>query len=212
MEIKVLITSCGRPDLLHQTLRSFLKNQQAAFESIIVHEDHEFRTDEMSELYEFTGQNIKTVFTKQIGQHASIEKFLNDNSDKYYLHLEEDWSFENTFDWITESIKIMEADPTVIKVLARKGSPHPCVHDHELMDHQSLCKFGYIQPWENKGIQWHGFSWNPGITRLDLLKQFIPFPKWEQELAELIFTKGYKVVELEKGIYTHIGEGSSTHE
>jgi hypothetical protein len=142
-----------------------------------------------------------------IGQHKSIQFFLYGLTDKYYLHLEDDWLFDNSYDWISESVKIMEADPSIIKVLCRNGSPHPCTHD--LVSESGLA-YGIIEPWENDGIIWHGFSWNPGVTRLDLLKQFVPFGEREQNVAEAIHAAGYKVAELSIPIYTHIGEGRST--
>lgn len=184
--MEALITSCGRFDLLSQTLESLYKDlKNKVF--VTINEDG---------------------LTK-IGQHKSIEKFLKKASGKYYFHCECDWEFNNHYDWINESLKIMEADSSVIKVLCRENSPHPCIHNHAIEDG---VPFGYIEPWQNNGITWHGFSWNPGITRLDLLKKFIPFGPYEQDVAEAIYKAGYKVVELSKPIYKHIGDGRSTHE
>jgi hypothetical protein len=177
-----LLTSCGRIDLLKMTLESLYKDQQSKL-FVTIHEDGLSRT----------------------GQHASIQNFLKYNNDKYYLHCEEDWEFNNSYDWISESVKIMESDPTIIKVLCRDGSPHPCCHDIKK-------GYGLLDPWENDGIKWHGFSWNPGVTRMDLLKQFIPFANYEQDVAREIYNAGYKVAELIKPIYKHIGNGRSTHE
>lgn len=176
-----LLTSCGRFDLLTKTLESLYENQQSKFH-LTINEDG----------------------LSRIGQHKSIENFLDKNESKYYLHLEEDWLFENTYDWIAKSIEIMESDPTIIKVLCRSDSPHtPKVFTDG---------WGFIEPWQNTdSIWWCGFSWNPGITRLDLLKQFIPFKKWEQDVAEDIYNKGFKIAMLEKGVCKHIGDGRSTH-
>jgi hypothetical protein len=196
-----LLTSCGRFDLLQHTVDSLLKNQQVNL-FIDIHEDSNTINFQNKDL-----PNINVVFTGGRGQHASIERFLNRYPDqKHYLHLEDDWEFNNDYNWIERSLEIMKQDPSVIKVLCRENSPHPCKHDVNL-------GYGYIHPWQAPdGTVWHGFSWNPGVTRLDLLKQFIPFPKWEQELAANIFNAGYKVVELIKPVYKHIGDGRSTHE
>lgn len=212
--MKTLITSNKRHDLLQETLDSFWDNQYFDRIRIKLHEDEFFDEDGSLLLKNICYQVDDVSFTEKIGQHKSIEKFIDEAPDnKYYLHLENDWHFTNTYNWIQASIDIMEADPKVIKVLARKDSPHlkmdffgtvnvggfKCVNIHEL------------RPWENNGINWKGFSWNPGVTRLDLLRQFAPFGKHEQDVADAVHTAGYKVVALEQGVYTHIGEGRSTH-
>lgn len=186
------LTSCGRFDLLKETIETLYKNQQSKF-SLIINDDALLR----------------------MGQHASIEMFLkNSPNEKYYLHLEDDWSFENSYDWIRDSIEIMENNPDIIKVVCRKDSQHPCVHDKSLIGaHIPEQKWGILQaPWHHEGISWQGFTWNPGVTRLDLIKKFIPFRKWEQDVAEDIQAAGYKVAELESKIYKHIGYERSTHE
>lgn len=182
--MEVLITSCGRNDLLSKTINSLIKNQTEKL-FIIINEDG---------------------FSK-IGQHASIERYLKSDmpNSKYFIGCEDDWEFDNYYDWISESIKIMEADPTIIKVLCRLDFVHPVEFKNG---------YGILEPWTDpwKSNVWHGFSWNPGITRLDLLKQFTPFEKTEQEVSEAIYKAGYKTVILEKGVCKHIGQDRSTHE
>ena len=209
-----LLTSCGRFDLLEKTIESLFINQHYILDyhkeiRLYINEDSLNSDDKISDFIEKGPMqvwhgNYKFIRTNGIGQHASIEEFIKNRSEKYCLFLEDDWLFDNSYDWVGESIKIMERDHSIIKVLARADSPHPCIHDKE--------GYGILQPWENNGITWNGYSWNPGVTRLDLLKQFLPFPKWEQDLATEIHNAGYKVAELEKGIYKHIGDGRSTHE
>lgn len=220
-----LLTSAGRIDLLEKTLESFYKDQQHNI-NLIIHEDNQAPDLEgmIKYIERFLKPSDKIVYMNHTNQHKSIEQFLENNESKYFVHLEDDWHFENTYDWITASISIMEANNKVIKVLCREGSPHPCTHSYVyycnqifygrpvVMPPQVGISFGYVDPWPAPdNITWYGFSWNPGVTRFDLLKKFLPFPKWEQELAKNIFDAGYKVVELAKPIYKHIGDGRSTH-
>lgn len=201
-----LITSCGRPDLLTQTINSLVENQVHKL-AIAINEDSE----SVSIIPPIPNTMINTYHVKGRNQHASIEKFLRaavKGVQKYYLHCEDDWLFDNSYDWITESIKIMQNDPKIIKVLCRFDSPHPCEHNININDTLS---YGILESWGNEGILWKGFSWNPGVTRLDLLSGFMPFPKTEQELAELIYNEGYKVAELSIPIYKHLGDGKSTY-
>lgn len=227
-----LVTSCGRFDLLADTLKSLNKNQKHEL-IIFVNEDCGDPLCKPEIIGEIKGDcgyffdNLNVVFSEKIGQHKSIEKLLRISNDKYYLHCEDDWEFNNTYDWIQTSIDIMEADPTIIKVLCNSDSPHPCRYDRSIFG--GYCRdymtgetstssvfhynYGYIEPWEDPWHKtlWHGFSWNPGVTRLDLLKKFVPFGKWEQDVAKSIYDAGYKVVRLENGVCKHIGEGRSTH-
>lgn len=209
-----LTTSCNRPDLLEITLKSFYKKNPYVID-MVIHEDSKEGLDNRTRLPNYYNTFLR--LTNGMGQHKSIEVFLQENKDKYqgryYVHLEDDWEFSNSYDWISDSVSIMEQDQSIIKVLAREGSPHPCEHDQMLVyGNTPTRKYGYLKPWTGSdGIEWSGFSWNPGVTRMDLLKQFAPFPKYEQELAEKIYLAGYKVVELADPVYKHIGEGRSTH-
>lgn len=207
--LKTLITSCNRYDLLSKTMHSLTTNQSYHLD-FTIHEDHPnlFKIPyEMGGIHaDFPQAMIQ--FTRGAGQHGSIERYLKHLKDKYYLHCEDDWEFSNHYDWISSSILLMDVDPMIIKVLARDTSPHPCEHDQSFHH----LKYGYLKPWMSDDyIMWCGFSWNPGVTRVDLLKEFMPFPKWEQDLAEQIYKKGYKVVELADKVYKHIGDGRSTH-
>lgn len=207
-----LLTSSGRYDLLEKTLRSFFHKQQTYID-LIIHEDSD--TNEKIIVPRYPGlRRESTIYIKGKNQHASIEKFLayefrtvTDRDEKYYLHLEDDWEFENIYDWIKESIKIMEQDDSIIKVLARQDIAHgnltPVLGKN----------YSILEPWaSDDSIVWHGFGWNPGLTRIDLLKRFLPFPEKEQHLSEKIYEAGYKTVQLNKPVYKHIGEGRSTHE
>ena len=198
-----LITSCNRHDLLIRTIYSLVKDQKHKL-AIAINED----SDNVCDIPFIPNTMINTYKLGGKGQHRSIEMFVNaasKNNTKYYLHVEDDWEFNNYYDWITESIRIMESDSSIIKVLCRIGSPHPCNHDQEK-------GYGILEPWNSSdGNTWHGFSWNPGVTRLDLLREFVPFPKWEQELAENIHKAGYKIAELINPVYKHIGDERSTH-
>lgn len=202
-----LITSCNRHDLLRLTIASLILKQQFEPLEIVIHEDSESLPDIVMD-------EIEIRKTGGAGQHLSIECFLRGFSDSYYLHCEDDWEFRNTYNWIQTSLDIMKSDDKIIKVVARKESPHPCKHNMGLLKaaYQRVQYYGYLKPWtSNDGIEWKGFSWNPGVTRADLLREFMPFPKWEQELAEKIYEKGYRVVELAHSVYTHTGEDRSTH-
>lgn len=210
----VFVTSCGRPDLLEQTLSSFFLNNPLDKINLIIHEDSKDIdlavqcATVAGKFYDKCNQ-LSFIHTQGIGQHASIEKFLREAPDEqYYIHLEDDFEFDNSYDWIRESIGLMEYHDQIIKVLCRKDTEHPCEHDLQSF---TFRKWGVIKPWENKGIKWYGFSWNCGVTRLDYLRK-ITLPTWEQDVAERLHILDYRVAELKDKIYTHIGYNRSTHQ
>lgn len=211
-KLLTFITACGRPDLLAQTLDSLLSNQQREL-MFVIHEDStdlNLCKESRDICKKYPSVIIQHIRTNGIGQHASIEKFLKYKfTDKYYLHCEEDWLFQNYYDWITESIILMEEDQRIIKTLARIDREHPTAFDKWLG--KDNAKFGYLEPWVNDNIKWHGFSWNPGITRLDYIKNIPPFDRWEQEVSQKIYNEGYKTIQLSESVYEHIGNGRSTH-
>lgn len=216
-----LITSCNRHELLQQTIDSLLKDQKQKL-AIAINEDG----PSVMLMPAVPGHMINTYKLDGKGQHHSIGLFIfnaSKNKHRYYLHLEDDWLFDNSYDWIMESVKILQSDPMIIKVLCRSDSPHPVVYDRIINKSGQQIKlkdeylddatFGILEPWTDlwKGHIWHGFSWNPGVTRLDLMPQFLPLPETEQQVAEQIYLKEYKIAVLRKGVCAHIGENKSTH-
>ena len=192
-----LLTSFKRHDLLKLTVNSLFENQQHKID-LTVNED--------SSQVVSLGEHIKVTNTPNIGQYRVIEKFVNENKAKYYLHLEDDWLFNNSYDWIGKSIEILKNNPDVIKVICRADAVHPCEFNAD--------GWGVLHPWNDpwKGHLWHGFGWNPGVTRLDYLKKIGPFSKTEQQTSKRIHELGYKTVLLENGVCSHIGFNRSTHE
>jgi hypothetical protein len=207
--MKVFITSCNRFDLLQRTIKSLVDKQAHPITEIVVHEDGV--GGNVPRLYH--GNIPLTVkYTNGIGQHKSIEKFLNENNDKYFLGCEDDWEFDNYYDWIGDSVTLMNHDTSIIKVLCRADSIHPCVHDKWITNGGAkIIRYGELKKWRTT-CDWYGFSWNCGVTRADLLKQIMPFGKYEQDVVFDVFKAGYKTVELEKKVYKHIGDNRSTHE
>ncbi len=213
-----LITSCNRHELLQQTIDSLLKDQKQKL-AIAINED----STTVMLMPAVPGHIINTYRLDGKGQHHSISLFLfnaSKNGHRYYLHCEDDWLFDNSYDWIMESVKILQSDPMIIKVLCRADSPHPVVYDRKINKKgyqekvtEDEATFGILEPWTDpfKGHKWHGFSWNPGVTRLDLMPQFLPLPETEQQVAEQIYLAEYKVAVLKVGVCTHIGGNQSTH-
>jgi hypothetical protein len=134
------------------------------------------------------------------GQIKSISHYFENAHGKYYLHLEDDWFFNprTVQHFIKDSIEIMEQDPNIIKVLSRAEFK---------MNTEVKNGIEYICETELYGKVWHGFSWNPGVSRLDLLKAR-NLDQHEHDINLDVHGLGYRVAYLPYNVYTHIGHNS----
>lgn len=177
-----VITACGREELLDHTKSSLIVNTDFTLK-LEVYNDRQ-----------------------RIGQNWNINQALEGRKEKYYLHCEDDWLFQdNNRAWINESLKILRDNPNIIKVINRADAVHPCEFEHGT--------YGILEKWVDPwvGNEWHGFGWNVGVTHLDLLSHFLPIDCSEQELSKRIYEAGFRTALLKNSTAIHIGEGQSTH-
>lgn len=177
-----IITACGRDALLEQTKQSLIANT-----------DFSLKLEVYNDLY-------------RVGQNWNLNQALQGRKEKYYLHCEDDWLIQDTNKyWVDESLKILADNPRIIKVINRSDSVHPCDFEHGnygILNH-------WVDPWCH--VDWFGFGWNVGVTRLDLLQRFMPIVGKEQDLSKRIHDAGYKVALLKNSTAIHIGGEQSTH-
>jgi hypothetical protein len=143
VQYTLVITSCGRPDLLKRTFESFLVYAENGPRETIVIDDGDMpRPDWLPR------HNTKWVNNgKQRGQIFSIDKAYEQIKTPYLFHCEDDWQFiESGF--ITQSHDILEKHSDVHAVMVRNDQ-HPI-------------------DWA-KG--WGHFSFNPGMRRLSDYKR-----------------------------------------
>lgn len=96
--VSVVVTSCGRFDLLHRTLRSFYKFNTYPIEELIIIEDS----------FDNKGQIVR------------IDEAYSRVKTPYIFHLEDDWEFTHG-GFIEKSLEILK-DPLVMQVWLMK--PH----------------------------------------------------------------------------------------
>lgn len=196
MKINAFLTSCNRPDELRRTLKS-LEPIRDQISVLTIHEDCDMK--ELKGIWQQSGLPLRIVRMNR-GQIGSICHYMENAKGKYYLHLEDDWLFNhNVNSFIQDSIDIMEQDGNIIKVLA-KG-----VHK---MNTELINGIEYITETEHCEQLWYGFSWNPGVTRLDLLSKR-NLNQSEHDINLDIQSIGYRVAYLPYDLYKHIGQNST---
>ena len=90
-EVSIVITSCGRPDLLERTIGSFLKyNPETPIAQWIISEDSgipDINKDIVAKYPTFTWIHAR----ERRGQIKSIDEAYSHVKTPYVFHLEEDW-------------------------------------------------------------------------------------------------------------------------
>jgi hypothetical protein len=192
--VTVVITSCGRWDLLEKTLYSFTACNTYPIDRYILIEDSgkaEMK-DKIMEKYPFIDVVLNEV---PIGQIASIDTAYQMVTTPYIFHLEDDWHFHTEGDFIKESIDILERHGACLQVWIRDNEDNP---------HKAT---KVIPEWEG----WNGFSFNPGLRRLADYHEIAPYSKWKDEkgIDEEYKKLGYFSVILPETYCYHIGYNRS---
>lgn len=169
--ITVVVTACNRPDLLERTLDSFFVfNTYQHITKVIVVEDSGILG--LNDRLKGKFANTVTWLDNEtrLGQIAAIDRAYAPVDTPYIFHCEEDWEFyEKGF--IEPSMAILEANQKVIMVWLRAHDDtmgHP-LDENFLGVAKTSCgdEVKYrIMALDYDG-RWHGFSFNPGLRRLE---------------------------------------------
>lgn len=226
-KITLVLTSCGRIDLLEQTLDSFFQwNDYPITEYIITEDSADPKVFEDCEKLnrEKYNNKLKFIFNYQkLGQTASIDKAYAMVKTPYIFHCEEDWNFYRG-GFIKQSIDLLNIYPNILQAWIRpKSDGHvnriaPLVFKVNGIPFRKVLPATFytgriLEDGKREIVQnYNGFSFNPGVKRLrdyKLLKG--GYSKYNQEhLIDYFYRDaGYIVVGLgendQDGWVNHIG-------
>lgn len=219
-EITLVVTTCGRFDLLKQTISSFLACTDMIPASTILIDNAGNGTNPLFYKNEILQSlpNQKIIVNKQnIGQIRSIDKAYAEVNTEYIFHLEDDWLFYKYFDdkpFMAPSLSILKTIPNIINVNLRKrfdgtkGAQHPIINErHTTIDNYSY----YLYEYNYNGL-YHGFSFNPGLRRLADYKALGKYEYYgnEESIGKFYFENGYQAACLDECYCIHLGEYSVT--
>ena len=212
MDTTVVLTSCGRHDLLERTLQSFREfNTYEGIGKILVVEDGDGDPGEVCERHDADLLRIG----RRVGQMQAIDLAYAEVRTPYIFHLEDDWEFFRG-GFIEKSKAILNLDPSTLLVWLRSWDD---TNGHPLSFRSPEKDFGVLATGYEE--VWHGFTFNPALRRLSDYKRLGSFcaRKWEggpwtdgaaHEVAASQFYHqlGYRAVILEaEGYVRHIGYG-----
>jgi len=172
--ITMVVTSCGRQDLLAETLRSFEQFAPNTLDELIIVEDgpadNNFVKDIVPSAKKVT--LLSSPVTRR-GQLLNIEWAYSQVTTPYIFHCEDDWRFTKP-NFIEDSLRILEANTDCLMVHLRSHQDQwqeafnrSWIDDAEytLKDSQGTLTYWRTRPWiqHDGGF---GFTFNPGLRRL----------------------------------------------
>ncbi len=195
--VTVVLTSCGRQDLLERTLDSFfLYNTYPIREFIVIEDGGGSKNDYLRPRY--PRYPVTWLDTgERIGQVAAIDLAYAQVKTDLIFHCEDDWEFLRP-QFIERSLVILNSRPDILMVSLRdkddtNGYPvSDGVYFAEWVPYRLMHDSYDAGKW---GI-WNGFAWNPGLRRrrdYQLLGSFASLdplhtkPAWQVEREAGIF-------------------------
>ena len=169
--VTVVVTSCGRQDLLERTLDSFLRYNTYPIREFIVVEDGDGAPNRALAA-KYRQHPFKWLATgARVGQIAAIDTAYAAVKTGYIFHCEDDWEFVAP-GFIEKSLAILKSNNEVLQVWIRAVDD---TNAHPVLDYLfNAEEIPYRVP-QCSGYCWHGFSFNPGLRRrreYDLLGSF----------------------------------------
>lgn len=216
-KVTVCLTSCGRPDLLERTLKSFFEFNTYPIADFLIYEDdpnvYNQGVNNIAEKYEVKLFGDK----KNVGQIQAIDRLYGmvDDDCQYIFHLEDDWEFYSS-GFIEQSLEVLRSDPKIINVWIRNDldtNGHPV---ERVIKNAGSVRYRMMAP-VYRSI-WHGFTFNPGLRRksdydkigsYSKITAFDPKNPAQSEAAigRRYFRMGYKAAIIEgAGFVRHIGD------
>lgn len=197
-EVTLVITSCGRTDLLEKTVESFFKFNTYPIEKTIIVEDSG-KPQDFTHVKSMVTSPLEIIINEvNIGQVQSIDKAYARVETDYIFHCEEDWEFFKQ-GFIEKSFTILDTDPKLFTVWLRahNDTKNHAIFFHDPRSIPNTDDFYYLMD-DKRKTHWCGFTWNPGLRRTSDCMIFHPYNSLEVKKEK----NGLKVLgEIDLSIY-----------
>lgn len=208
-EITLMVTSCGRFDLLKRTLETFDRFNTAPIREVFITEDSGDEAVRECIPPGWQGHTTFIVNKPKLGQMRSIDAAYAKIKTLWVFHCEDDWDFYRP-GFIEESQALLEADPQALQVWLRSFNHDLQVHSPYvfLNERQVVQGIPFYQLGSHKA-DWQGFSFNPGLRRLVDYQQHAPYAEHsgEKSLSRVYAAENRYALILENDAVLHTGFG-----
>ncbi len=208
-DITLVVTSCGRLDLLKRTLESLDRFNTAPIREVFITEDA--GDDGVRAVIPAHWKEHCTFFVNRPkqGQLASIDLAYENVKTPYIFHCEDDWEFYRP-GFMEDSRAILERRPEILQVWLRNYIYDLCVHSPYIrLGARELIGGVPCYPLISDKPEWQGFSLNPGLRRLKEYRLCAPFAAYggEKALSQRYAELNLTAVTLEGDAVLHTGFG-----
>lgn len=206
-EITLMVTSCGRFDLLKRTLETFDRFNTAPIREVFITEDSGDAAVHDCVPAHWREHTTCIVNNPKLGQLRSIDAAYAQIKTKWVFHCEDDWEFYRP-GFIEDSQALLEADPQALQVWLRSFNHDLQVHSPYvfLTERQVVQGIPFYQLGSQKA-DWQGFSFNPGLRRLADYQRHAPYAghSGEKSLSRLYAAENRYALILENDAVLHTG-------
>jgi hypothetical protein len=206
----VVVTSCGRFDLLARTLASLRDKLDMAPAAWIIIEDS--GDGAVSDVVQSLGIEAEIILNRpQIGQMKSLDKLYGRVTTPYVFHCEDDWEFDRT-GFMAQSFALLEARPDYSIVCLR-----PRAEENKLVADMPMKVVAGVEVYEldpSLHPEYFSYAFNPGLRRMADYHRIGPFvPLGHEPDVSYAFKKaGFRIVNLEHPAVRHIGDERHVHD
>jgi len=209
-DVSIMITSCGRFDLLKRTLKSLDKFNTYPINKVYITEDSG-KQDVFDCVPEEWREHTEVYVNEpKLGQLASIDLAYGEINTEWVFHCEDDWDFYRP-GFIEESMTLLKKDQQALQVWLRSAAQDLAIHSPYvyLTDRQIVQGIPCYKVNSEKA-DWQGFSFNPGLRRMADYKKHAPYSQYsgEKDLSRLYAAENRYALILENDAVLHTGFGA----
>src|SRR5262245_35379041 len=157
-DITFVLTSCGRFDLLKETLSSFFAQNTAPIARYLLIEDSgDESVRKVAARFPF---HIEVMVNRpSLGQIASIDKAYATVTTPYIFHCEDDWRFFRA-GFVEESLSLLKHDPSISVVCCRRLAQNEIVEQVRDVPINTILGVAHRKsdPWRHRF--WHCYTFN----------------------------------------------------
>lgn len=217
--ISMCLTSCGRHDLLKQTLESFYMVVDQEPQELLIYEDSDEPRPEWLKTDIWRTRNAKWIQGgARMGQCFACAQLIREAKHDFVFWCEDDWLFQRQISpFMRESKEILAKHQEIVQVSLRGQTGwHPLIGYEKYLGGSDTPRFLIAEPyWRG---EWGGWSWNPGLRRRETLVKILPQVlssvgmkglRHEGNLSKRLLDDGFRIADLGRPVCTHIGGNRS---